>query len=46
MITHKIKNLDICDKIYFINNGKLKLVSDKNFYSKVSKLKKKLIIKF
>ena len=28
-------------KIYFINNGKLKLLSDKNFYSKVSKLKKK-----
>ena len=32
MITHKIKNLDICDRIYFVNNGKLKLITDKNFF--------------
>ena len=41
MITHKIKNLDLCDKIYFINDGKLKLVSEKNIYNKVGLLKKK-----
>ena len=41
MITHKVKNLDICDKIYFVNNGKLKQISNKKNLQEANFIRKK-----
>ena len=41
MITHKVKNIDICDKIYFVNNGKLKQISNKKNLQEANFIRKK-----